>query len=314
MYNQNKLINIIKKCQGQYSLNEFSKISNVDSAYLSRILNKKRTNPPSPKILEKIAKASNGITSYLELMEVCGYIEANNANLFSLYNEWSDIEDLREAEFKKLNLSIEEMDIYSAFSSNIIYCVKNNKPINDAQIDKYLENIPCSSKTKIKKAFYITYNHFKNRQRIDKNINIIKDNTNHTKLFTIPVLGKITAGQPILADEYLERYLPVDPNIYGMTNQEDYFYLKVSGDSMNQRVQDGDYVLIHKQDYAEDGDLIVAIVNSDDEATLKRYKKINDEIVMLEPMSTYPMEPIVINLKETKFQIIGKAIGQFGKF
>ena len=83
---------------------------------------------------------------------------------------------------------------------------------------------------------------------------------------------------------------------------------------MNLKVQNGDYALIHKQDYAENGDIIVAIVNGDDEATLKRYKKINDEIVMLEPMSTYPMEPIVINLKETKFQIIGKAIGQFGKF
>ena len=140
------------------------------------------------------------------------------------------------------------------------------------------------------------------------------DRKNSNELFVIPVLGKIAAGQPILAEEYLEGYLPVDPNIYGMTTPDDYFYLKVSGESMNLKVHNGDYALIHKQDYAENGDIIVAIVNGDDEATLKRYKKINDEIVMLEPMSTLPMEPIVINLKETKFQIIGKAIGQFGKF
>ncbi len=133
-------------------------------------------------------------------------------------------------------------------------------------------------------------------------------------MFPIPVLGKITAGQPILAEEYLEGYLPVDPNIYGMTTPDDYFYLLVSGESMNLKVHNGDYALIHKQDYAENGDIVVAIVNGFEEATLKRYKKINDEIIMLEPMSTYPMEPIVINLKDTKFKIIGKAIGQFGKF
>ncbi|MGN1298308.1 MAG: helix-turn-helix domain-containing protein [Clostridia bacterium] len=152
---------------------------------------------------------------------------------------------------------------------------------------------------------------------MDENIEALlnyMDSKNIDEFFNIPVLGKIAAGQPILAEEYLEGYLPVDPNIYRMTTPDDYFYLKVSGESMNLKVHNGDYALIHKQDYAENGDIIVAIINGDDEATLKRYKKINDEIVMLEPMSTLPMEPIVINLKETKFQIIGKAIGQFGKF
>ena len=135
-----------------------------------------------------------------------------------------------------------------------------------------------------------------------------------SKLCDVPIVGKITAGQPILVKENIEGYLPVDPNIYGLTTADDLFYLRVSGESMNLKVHNGDYALIRKQDYAENGDIVVAIVNSDDEATLKRYKKINNELVMLEPMSTYPMEPIVINLKETKFLIVGKAIGQFGKF
>ena len=131
----------------------------------------------------------------------------------------------------------------------------------------------------------------------------------------IPVVGKIAAGQPILAEQYIEGYLPVDPNIYGMKTSDDLFYLKVAGESMNMKIKNGDFALIHKQDYAEDGDIIVAIVNSDDEATLKRYKKLNDQFVLLEPMSTDPtIEPITVDLKNTKFQIIGKAIGQFGKF
>lgn len=132
--------------------------------------------------------------------------------------------------------------------------------------------------------------------------------------FNIPILGKISAGKPLLAEQYIEGYLPMDPNIYGMKTPDDYFYLRVTGESMNLKIHNGDYALIHKQDYAEDGDIVVAIVNGDDEATLKKYKRISNETVALEPMSTLPMEPIYINLKETNFKIIGKAIGQFGKF
>lgn len=134
------------------------------------------------------------------------------------------------------------------------------------------------------------------------------------KLFILPILGKIAAGQPILAEQYIEGYLPIDPNIYGMTTPDDYFYLRVSGESMNLKIHNGDYALIHKQETAKDGDIVVAIVNGDDEATLKKYKRISDDTIALEPMSTLPMEPIYVDLKETNFKIIGKAIGQFGKF
>ena len=81
------------------------------------------------------------------------------------------------------------------------------------------------------------------------------------------------------------------------------------------KVKNGDYALIHKQDYAENGDIVVAIVNGDDEATLKKYKKLNEQFILLEPMSSDPtIEAITIDLKTTNFRIIGKAIGQFGKF
>ena len=118
-----------------------------------------------------------------------------------------------------------------------------------------------------------------------------------------------------LVQENIEGYLPVDPNIYGLTSTDDLFYLLVSGRSMDKKVKNGDYALIHKQDYAEDGDIVVALVNGDDEATLKRYKKLNAQFVLLEPMSTDPsIEAITVDLKSTDFKIVGKAIGQFGKF
>lgn len=143
-----------------------------------------------------------------------------------------------------------------------------------------------------------------------RNNNLSSGNFNN-----IPVVGKIAAGQPILAQENIEGYLPVDPNIYGLTTTEDLFYLLVAGRSMDKKVKNGDYALIHKQNYAEDGDIVVAIVNGDDEATLKRYKKLNEQFVLLEPMSTDPtIEAITVDLKNTDFKIVGKAIGQFGKF
>ena len=99
-----------------------------------------------------------------------------------------------------------------------------------------------------------------------------------------------------------------------MSTTDDLFFLKVSGNSMNQKVKNGDYALIHKQSYAENGDIVVAIVNGDDEATLKRYKEINKDLIALEPMSDDPSYETIYIDKNTNFKIIGKAIGQFGKF
>ena len=82
---------------------------------------------------------------------------------------------------------------------------------------------------------------------------------------------------------------------------------------MNIKVKDGDYALIQKQDYADNDDIVVAIVNGDNEATLKKYKRLNDQFVMLEPMSTEKYEPIMVDLSNTKLVIIGKMIGYFGR-
>ena len=84
---------------------------------------------------------------------------------------------------------------------------------------------------------------------------------------------------------------------------------------MNNVVPDGSYVLIKKQDYAETGDVVVAIVNGDNEATLKRFKQLDSNFVMLEPDSTLQeFTPRIINLRDTEFKIIGKVIGDFKKW
>ena len=204
--------------------------------------------------------------------------------------------------------------------------LRNEKGINQDVLAKLLcmevagyskletERVPLKDEYIIKLADYfnVSTDYLLGKTDIRNINNISKANDN---MFIVPVLGKITAGQPILAEEYIEGYLPVDPDVYGLKNSEDLFYLRVSGQSMNLKIKNGDYALIKKQDTAEDGDIVVAIVNSDDEATLKRYRKLNEQFVLLEPMSTdTSIQAITIDLKDTKFKIIGKAIGQFGKF
>ena len=82
-----------------------------------------------------------------------------------------------------------------------------------------------------------------------------------------PVVGTVACGKPLLAEENVETYLPLPTSILGKGK---FFILKAHGDSMiNAGINDGDYVIVRKQNYAEVGQIVVALV--EDEATLKRY-------------------------------------------
>ena len=324
MFDKEKFSIILEKINKTYpTMTEFGKRASFDRTYISKYINMKLANPPTPKILEKIANASNGITTYEELMNICGYLE-NIKNSFSdiLLDFWGVVSldsNIITEEFEK---NIQNMKLTYNEICELCCILSNCNDFTNIQYENTSSKIKYLLDNYNLQLVYL-YNKLNSLSHLQKNIvnsfcELFKVNKpkkpSKNKLFNIPILGKIAAGQPLLAEEYLEGYLPVEPSIYGMTTPDDYFYLRVSGESMNLKIHNGDYALIHKQNYAENGDIIVAIVNGDDEATLKRYKIISNEMVMLEPMSTYPMEPIIINLKETKFQIIGKAIGQFGKF
>lgn len=147
------------------------------------------------------------------------------------------------------------------------------------------------------------------------NSEIKKPTDLNKKLYLIPVLGRVPAGEPLLAEENIEGYLPIDPLMYDLSSPNNIFFLRVQGESMNKVVSNGSYVLIRKQENVENGDVVVAIVNGDNEATLKRFKNLDNGFVMLEPDSTYSeFSPRIINLKDTDFKIIGKVIGDFKKW
>ena len=126
-------------------------------------------------------------------------------------------------------------------------------------------------------------------------------------ILSLPIVGKVTAGDPILAIENIEGYINFDRNL---VSSEDVFLLRVEGDSMIEaHIQDGDFAMVKPQKNAENGEIVVALI--DDEATIKRIFKKRD-LIRLEPANP-TMEPIVIKKGEKKVTIVGKVIGIFRK-
>ena len=110
-------------------------------------------------------------------------------------------------------------------------------------------------------------------------------------LSRIPVLGVIRAGLPILAEENITHYENAD-----VTNPDDYFYLTVTGDSMcDAGIFDGSLVLIHKQNYAENNQIVACILDEEN-ATLKRYKQRGDVILLHPENKSY--QPIILNKED----------------
>ncbi len=137
-------------------------------------------------------------------------------------------------------------------------------------------------------------------------IEIIDDgfNLSRRELVNVPIVGTITAGQPILAVENLDGYFPI-PTEY-MPNEET-FMLKVKGQSMiNAGIFDGDKILVQKQSTASNGEIVVALI--DDSVTVKTFYKENG-YYRLQPEND-TMDPIIV----PELNILGKVIGLFRLF
>jgi repressor LexA len=115
----------------------------------------------------------------------------------------------------------------------------------------------------------------------------------------LPLVGQVAAGQPVLAEENIEDYVPTPQPAGGEAGD---YLLRVRGDSMmNVGILDGDLVVVKRQDIANDGDIVVALVG--EEATVKRYFKEADHI-RLQPEND-SMEPI----RSREVRVLGKVVG-----
>lgn len=119
----------------------------------------------------------------------------------------------------------------------------------------------------------------------------------------VPLVGKVTAGEPITAVENVEEYFPVPRRM--VSPDDSVFILSVRGNSMiNAGVMDGDYVVVRQQKTADNGDMIVAMT-PENEATVKRFYK-EKNMIRLQPENDN-MDPIWL----PEVTILGKVIGVF---
>jgi repressor LexA len=136
---------------------------------------------------------------------------------------------------------------------------------------------------------------------LDRAVGTAVDNVRNAVRPGLPVVGSVAAGQPILAEENIEEYVQVPPEIGG---DEGEFILRVRGDSMRDAgILDGDNVVVRKQETATDGEIIVALVG--EEATVKRFFREADH-VRLQPENP-DHEPI----RSKDVQIIGRVVSLY---
>ncbi len=123
----------------------------------------------------------------------------------------------------------------------------------------------------------------------------------------VPLLGKVAAGPPMLADEHVEDYLAVPS---GYATERDHFALRIVGDSMNGAgILDGDVVVVKSQDSAEEGDIVAALLPgpAEEEATVKRFHRRRGRIQLV------PENPKMEPIEMTDGQILGKVVAVLRK-
>jgi len=141
---------------------------------------------------------------------------------------------------------------------------------------------------------------------IEANSVTVNDTVNNK--VEVPIVGRVSAGLPIFAEENIEGTLIVDYLL--LKNPDQVFALRVKGTSMvNAGILDGDFVLVRQQPIAEQGEMVVVLI--EDEATVKRFYKDKDKIKLQPENDT--MEPIIVDPKENNIRIIGKIEGVIRK-
>ena len=145
--------------------------------------------------------------------------------------------------------------------------------------------------------------------RIDNKPRGILVTNNNTKnapeeIIQVPLVGNVACGMPIFAEEMIEEIIPL-PRAFVRYNQ-DVFMLRAKGDSMNQAgIDEGDYIIFHKQDFADSGDKVVVLIGT--EATVKKYL-IKEDHEEFQPVSDNCEHQLIIP-EEGTYMIQGKVIG-----
>jgi repressor LexA len=143
------------------------------------------------------------------------------------------------------------------------------------------------------------------RKRPNGDLQLIKDidaDSVHAHTVDIPLVGMVTCGVPILAQENIEGYIPVSVSL--AKPEFKYFLLRAKGDSMNKAgIDNGDLILVRQQSSAQNGDIVVALI--DDEATVKEFQRSKNCVVLMPKASNKNHKPIILT---ENFQVQGVVV------
>lgn len=254
MFDKQKFSNIIQNILVTYENSTiFAETANVNRTYISKILNMKLDNPPTPKVLKKIADSSKGLTTYEELMQVCGYLIKENNDKIREAEKTLKFENL----IKNITFTLDEKVVLDKVISTYNHCYNETKSIDKSEtkalsaLSSYNDNKLDFKKIKKGLKLYIvaeasarivnkiyedtavidTYYNYKNL--VDKSNDLYDDLTdynfvgrknNFLRYINIPVVGTVAAGEPILAEQNIVGYEELPEQQF---RDGDYFGLKI---------------------------------------------------------------------------------------
>ena len=192
----------------------------------------------------------------------------------------------------ELNMSVDELAAKIGKNRATVYRYESRE----------IEDLPTSILEPLSKALQTTPGYlmgWETKKTQTPELTPIEYNPTHK----IPVLGRISAGLPLYAEENIEEYIYTELN-----GGNEYFGLRVEGDSMNAaRICDNDIIIVRQQEQVEDGEIAVVMVG-DQDATVKRFHR-EGRNVFLTPQSYNPVHKVqVYDLKETNIRIVGKVV------
>lgn len=145
------------------------------------------------------------------------------------------------------------------------------------------------------------------QRRSNTKLQLVEDTLSSTENATavsLPLVGHVAAGAPILAEQNIEAYIPVDERLL-RGNPQDYYLLRVHGNSMNlRRIYDGDLAIVKRQQAADTGQNVVALIN--DEATIKELVPAQDKVILKPHSTDKSIQPIIL---QNDFMIQGIVVG-----
>lgn len=300
MFNKNRFAQILKNISETFeNQRDFSKKSEINRTYLSQYMNMKIDKPPKPEILKRIADNSKGVTTYEELMAICGYINIDNflkekyelkLLTFSFnekqYRKIIDIFCSDLFNFIRIDLTPitkKALTVLCDFLIQYMSYHKSNLVDTDSITIEWLfdeDNIPDDLYSNFKDDIIYISNEYTKKILSLLDENKIVNNSNKVTIkdiIKIPVVGTVAAGEPILAEQNIIDYEELPINEF---KDGDYFGLKIKGDSMLPRILEDDVVIVRQQNDCDNGQVAVVLINGD-EATVKQIKKTENGIMLI---------------------------------